>query len=135
MHARIWMRLLVVWVVLAAGSGTAAASQPLMVKISKNAQLVDGGAALLVEAQARCEEGYGVVMNLLFVFQDGAAPITGGPDVVCDGRWHRSTIRVEALDSFSFHSGTARVQADVTVDPGEGNIVTVFLERTVFVRD
>ena len=142
MRALVWMRLGLVPAVLALGIGPVSAGrlavpteQVLMVKIEKNATLLDGGDAILIEARTRCAMGFAVVMSNLYVDQGNIDNDVSGLEVVCDGQWHLSTARVESFEG-TFEAGEARVMADVTVDSLEGDVSdTDSPLRIVTVRD
>jgi hypothetical protein len=122
MRTFVWIRLGLVLTVLGLGTGQVWAGgragpteRALMVKIARNGALLDGGDAILIEARTRCASDYVVVMNNLYVDQDEIDNEQGSLNVICDGRWHRSTVRVESFEG-TFEAGEVRVVADITVD-------------------
>jgi hypothetical protein len=136
------MRLGLALAAAALGAGTASAGaaarpaeQALMIRIEKNAALVDGGDAILVAARVRCAAGYAVAMSNLYVDQGAIDNDVSSLDVVCDGEWHRVTARVESYEG-TFAVGEARVVPDVTVISltSEATDTDMFL-RIVHVRD
>lgn len=99
-----------------AGAATAKAS--LLVKIDRNATLVEGGQAVEVTLKVKCPAGSEVLEAFAYVVQDGNQSEFGFIPVTCDGAMHKYVARARGLD-VTFHRGEARVSAYVLLESGE----------------
>jgi hypothetical protein len=124
------MVTLVMALILAVGGASAREDEAVSVQVRPTAQVIEGGAALLVTVKVACEPGFEVREAHVFA-QQGATSNFGGIPVVCDGEGRVHEVRVSALDG-QFGSGKASVSAFVLLlDPATGTTVQGQDARTV----
>jgi hypothetical protein len=122
---------LVVALILVGGAASAKDPEAVSVQVGPTAQL-DGG-DLLVTVEVACEPGWQVLEANVSATQGATTSLAGIGGVVCDGKPHVHTVRVEALDG-QFSRGKASVSAFVLLlDPATQTTVQGQAARTVTV--
>jgi hypothetical protein len=79
----------------------------VLVELAESAQLLDGGAAVLLDVTVACPVGTTGRESGLVVSQAGQSIGSGRYTPVCDGSRHTFTVRVEARDGL-YHEGIAQ---------------------------
>ena len=121
-----WFRFLVAAILSAALASFAAPAiaQPtglrVRVGMGGSARLLDGGRAVALRVGGVCSPGAKVLEAFVYVTQDGFTSQMPGIPLTCDGTFHSSVVRVDALDA-PFHAGEATSSAYALVeDPKTG---------------
>jgi hypothetical protein len=81
---------------------------PVVVDVTPEAKLVDGGRAALLRVKVRCPSRFRVLEAFAYLTQDGNQSDFSGMPATCDGRLHVFTVPVSAFQGEpAFHSGQA----------------------------
>jgi hypothetical protein len=123
---------LVVALIVVGGAASAKEPEAVSIRVGPTAQL-DGG-DLLVTVEVACEPGWQVLEAHVSATQGATtSTLAGIGGVVCDGKPHVHTVRVNALDG-QFSRGKASVSAFVLLlDPATQTTVQGQDARTVTV--
>ena len=117
MNLRQRATVVVVAAVVALGSATVA-SAAVSAEIAKKGDIIQGGAAVLVDVTVACSAGSEVLEAFVYVVQDGNTSQFAGLPVVCDGTAQTVTVRVPTLE-MPFQTGKARASGYVLLTTGD----------------
>lgn len=111
------------------------ADQSLRVKIGKNATLIEGGQAVIVRLQVRCDPGLTVLEAFVYVTQSGNQSQFAAIPVTCDAKPHWFEVGVPAdPDLGPLSQGAAQASAYVLLENGAGTTISTSPTREINIR-
>ena len=114
--------------------GIVSAQEPVEVTLKPQAIAINGGQILLMSAKVTCDPVGDVLEALVTVEQEGVFGEGFFSAIECDGKQHKSLVRVQAFDG-GFTRGEANASAFILICDAQDNCVDGQSSRIIRIRE